>query len=346
VRELLEAPGFESQGRLLAGWLHAREGKPAEALEELQFAVDDETTAVEAMTIAAGCYYALGQFVAAIETARAALIRDQGALEARRWLAAACYDLGRTAEADAELKLISEQAPNDPRPDRLRGLIGKDYSEFGAAIDRYRESLRRDPHQPDRGEILAELAESLVNLGRIDEAVETLRECDRTAPVLTLEAECAESQGRIDDALARVQEALTLDPNYLRASLKRGTLLLLSGSTEEAVVVLEDAVRQAPYSSQAHFNLAQAYMRRGDTEKADVQLQLRRETEKDEQRFPELHKVADEQPNDPEVRYELGVLARKLGKPDLAQMWFRSVLAIAPRHALARAALAASAPSP
>lgn len=339
ARRLIDTPDFEPQGRLLAGLWLARKGKPTEALEELQYAVADETTAVEARTTAAGCYYALGQHIATVETAQAALALDAEAIDARRWLASAEYDLGRTAEADVELTIISDKAPHDPRPERLRGLISKDYGEYAQAIDHYRESLRRDP-QWDRANVLEELAESLVKLGQFDEALETLRECDRTAPVLVLEAECAESQGQTEKAQERLLEALAFDPLYLPAKLKRGTLLLLKGRYDEAVDVLEDAVRQAPYSSQAHFHLSQAYSRRGETEKAEAQLQLRLETERDEQLFPELHKEAAEKPNDPEVRYRLGVLARKLGKPDLARMWFRSALAIAPRHVQARAALA------
>jgi hypothetical protein len=97
VRRLLDAPGFEPHGRLLAGRLLAREGNPAEALRELQYAMAEEATAVEAATTAAGCYYALGQFVATVEIARGALTRDPEALDARRWIASACYDLGRTA---------------------------------------------------------------------------------------------------------------------------------------------------------------------------------------------------------------------------------------------------------
>src|SRR6185295_5876458 len=103
------------------------------------------------------------------------------ALDARRWLASAEYDLGRTDRADAELKIISDKAPHDPGPDRLRGLISKDYAEYAEAIDHYRESLRRNPQQRGRANVLAELAASLVKLGRFDEALETLRECDRTA---------------------------------------------------------------------------------------------------------------------------------------------------------------------
>jgi tetratricopeptide (TPR) repeat protein len=339
IRRLIDTPDYEPQGRLLSGLLLARDGKPAEALAELKFALDDDMTALEATTSAAACYYALGQYVATVETAKAALARDADALEARRWLAAAEYDLGRTGDAEDNLAIISEQAPHDPRPERLRGLISKDFAEYGAAIDHYRESLRRDP-QWDRDNILAELAESQVKLGRFDEAVETLRECERTAPVLVLEAECAENQGQIDTALELLHEALEADPLSLPAKLKRGALLLLQGKSDQAVGVLEDAVRQAPYNSQAHFSLSQAYSRRGEIEKAEAQLRLRRETEKDEQLFPELHKLAEEKPNDPDVRYQLGVLARRLGKPDLARMWFRSALAVSPRHVQARAALA------
>ncbi|MGE5192859.1 MAG: tetratricopeptide repeat protein [Deltaproteobacteria bacterium] len=345
-RRLLATPGFEAHGRLLAGLLLARDERPAEALRELQSAARDEATAVEALTAAAGCFYSLDRYVDAVNVARAALKKDEQALDARRWLAAALYDLGVTADAAAELQTISASAPGDSGPDRLLGLIDKDNEQFAEAVEHYRESLRRNPREPERSAVLAELAESLVKLSRFDEALAVLGECRRTAPVLSLEAECVQSQGRTDEAENHFREALDLDPRYFPARLKLGMLLLLQSRADDAVGVLEEAVRLAPHSSQAHFQLSQAYGRQGARDKADEQLRLMKEARAVEREFTDLHEEAAKKPGDADIRFRIGVLARQLGKPELSRLWFRAALAVDPRHAAARAALEAGPNAP
>jgi tetratricopeptide (TPR) repeat protein len=345
-RRLIRTPGFESRGRLLAGLLYIDDGQPIEALQELKLAARDEALAVEALTAAAECYYVSDRYVEAVEVARAALAKDSAALDARRWLAAAYYDLGATGNAVGELQVISSTAPDDVRAERLLGLIDKDSERYADAVGHYRESLRRQPQQPDRQSVLVELAESLVKLSRFDEAQKTLQDCDRTARSMTLAAECEEGLGRSDEALKRLHDALELDQDYLPAILKRGTLLLFLGRSDEAAGALERAVHLAPFNGQAHFHLSQAYTRQGNLEKSAEQLRLFQETQQIEREFTDQHESASQDPNDPEIRYRLGVLARKLGKPELARLWFRAALALEPNHPAARAALAAVDASP
>jgi tetratricopeptide (TPR) repeat protein len=338
-RRLIALPEFEPQGRLLFGLLLAHSGQPAEALPQLQRAAQAESIAVEALTAGAECYYALGRYREAVETARAALARDDAALDARRWLAAAYYDLGASVNAAAELERLSAQAPNDPRPERLLALIDKDNEAFAQAVGHYRESLKRDPDQFERSAIRLELAESLVKLGRFDEARETLRDDDRTPAALTLAARCEQSLGRIGQAEDLLRKALAIDPSDLSANLLLGTLLLSEGRADEAARALEEAAARAPYSSQAHFYLSQVYARRGKKDQAAAQVALMHETQAVEREFSDLHQTASQSPFDADVRYRLGVLAGRLGKPDLARMWFRSVLALDPGHTEARTAL-------
>ncbi len=344
-RRLLATPGFEAHGRLLSGMQLVRDERPADALRELQAAAQDEATAVEALTAAAGCFYALGRYVDAVNVARDALAREDTALDARRWLAAALYDLGITADAAAELKIIAGRAVSDPAPERLLGLIAKDNEQFAEAVEHYRESLRRDPGQPHRAAVLAELAESLVRLSRFDEALPVLHDCRRTAPVLALEAECLQGQGREAEAEGRLRESLDLDPQYLPARLKLGMLLLGQSRAGDAAGVLEEAVRAAPHSSQAHFDLSQAYARLGLRDRADEELRLMKKAQAVEREFTDLHEEAAQKPADADLRCRIGRLAQRLGKPELARLWFRAALAIEPDHAGARAALAEAEPA-
>jgi cytochrome c-type biogenesis protein CcmH/NrfG len=56
-------------------------------------------------------------------------------------------------------------------------------------------------------------------------------------------------------------------------------------------------------------------------------------------RFTKLHEQAANTPQDAELRFQLGVTALELDRPDLALGWFRMALSLNPRHAGAASAL-------
>jgi tetratricopeptide (TPR) repeat protein len=65
-----------------------------------------------------------------------------------------------------------------PRPNRLRGLIHKDFERYDLAAVEYREALRRSP-DPDRwDEVRVELADCLRREGKFAEALEVLEPCE------------------------------------------------------------------------------------------------------------------------------------------------------------------------
>ena len=337
--------GFESHAKLLRGLLLVRKGKLAEALIQLKQA-DAAPTIVEASENAAKCFYQLGQYLNAIDAAHVALSRDANSIDARRWLAAAYYDLGAVAHAVIELEQISREAKDDPRPDRLLGLIAKDSEQYVNAIDHYRESLRRDPKQADREKILNELAESLIKDNLFDEAMSVLKDCQRSATVLTLEAECQYSLGETAIAHDLLNKAMILDPRSVPAKLTQGKLFLDGGQADQAVRILKEAVLLDPFSRVTHLQLSQALRQLGQPEKADEELQRSQEIKLQEREFTDLHETAMQRPLDADVRFRLGELAGQLGKPELSKMWLRAAIAIDPQIAKARTALDPDSPSP
>lgn len=339
VEFLSQSRGYEHHAWLLQGLLLTRLGKLDEAIVYLGKAAEHPAMFVEANTAAAQCLYTSGMYLQAIAAAEAALKRDQECLDARRWLAAAYYDLGALPNAVEELKQISANAPHDPRPDRLLGLIAKDGEHYVDAIKFYRESLRRDSAQPDLGAIQAELAECQIRLGEFANAMETLKNAEPTAVVATLKAEGFSGLGKSDDAHESLNDALKLDPNYFPAKLAKGKLLLDEGDADAAVQILQSAVQQEPANSQGHFQLSQALRQTANILRADEELQRMRETQAIERQFTDLHESAAQRPNDPEIRFRTGELARQLGKLKLAKIWFRAALAVDPKFTKARLAI-------
>jgi tetratricopeptide (TPR) repeat protein len=76
------------------------------------------------------------------------------------------------------------------------------------------------------------------------------------------------SQGRVEDGIPHLVEAIRLDPNYSLAHYNLGTALTLLGKFSDAVVEFQEALRIDSTFSQAHYNLGNALSRLNKPEEA------------------------------------------------------------------------------
>jgi len=338
-RRLKDVPGYEDRCHYLAGALWAASADYSRALGELYQVPESSEVVLAAKTLAAECLYRSGQIYRAAEVARAVVERDGRAIEARRWLAAALYDLGAVPSAAIELEMIARDAPTDGQPLRLLGVIDRDQGRFAQAVDYYRESLRREPHTRHRREILEELADCQIRLGQFEEALKTLGDCSETAQSLTLAARCHLALGRLDQAARCVEKSLEQKPGYAAALELKGELLENAGRLEEAAEVFRRAIELMPADRDLRLKLAGIYDRLEETERAATERAAAEEAGKLAEEFRLLHAQADKDVADPEVRCRLGDLALKMNRPDLARMWYRCALGVAPENIEAREAL-------
>jgi tetratricopeptide (TPR) repeat protein len=79
--------------------------------------------------------------------------------------------------------------------------------------------------------------------------------------------------GRLEDARARVAEAIRLFPNYAEAHYSLGNVLLRLDRPAEAVAAGETAVRLRPDFVEAHYQLGTALLRLGRTDEAVAHLE-------------------------------------------------------------------------
>ncbi len=80
-------------------------------------------------------------------------------------------------------------------------------------------------------------------------------------------------QGRLEEAVAHLQEALRLQPDYSGIHNNLGTALAKQGQFDEALPHLREAVRLAPTDAGAHCNLADALALKGQFDEAIVEYQ-------------------------------------------------------------------------
>jgi len=270
-----------------------------------------------------------GQFAAARSILGGVVAADPGAVAAHRLLASLAYDTGAIPEALTHLDAVRRLAPGDPRPVRLMALIHSDYELYAEAVSLYAESLARDPHQPDRDDLLAEMAACQVKLRRYDAALATLAEAAGTPAERLLEAECRLALGETERARTLVEGVLAERPDEATALVLLGTIRLEDGAADAAVEVLERAVGLQPRDYQARLTLARALATLGrdaDARREQAEAEAIRTLRAE---FAELHQRAWDAPRDPAVRLELAKLAEALGRNDLAKVWREAAAAVA-----------------
>ncbi|HID75424.1 MAG TPA: tetratricopeptide repeat protein [Planctomycetaceae bacterium] len=332
-------PDYAPHVHLLEGMVLLRQNQEVPAIVEFGYAKDHPDTAALAYALSGEALYHSGQLRDAQRILARAVQLDPENTDARRWLAATYFDIGAMNHAIDQLEVVARQDPDDPRAHRLMGLIYKDFQIYNKAIAAYRESLRRDENQPDKAQLLEELAECLIHDHQYAEALQILAQCQPSAHTLVLEANCRFGQG--DQAAARrlLEKALEQRPHDLDALRLQAEIELVSNHPEAAVDVLLEAIGHHPKHWRLHYQLARAYRKLGQQELAEKALERMRPLRQLRERFTEMHEAAMKDPANAELRYQLGLLAEQLDKPDLAAQWFLVTLAMDPGHEKARQAL-------
>ncbi|MCY3014952.1 MAG: tetratricopeptide repeat protein [Planctomycetota bacterium] len=272
--------------------------------------------------------YRLRIYPVAEQELKEVLAATPDSVDAHRLLAAMYYDAGVIPAAIEQLEATARLAPTDSRPHRLLGLIHNDYERYPEAIEHYRESLRRAPDQPDRDEVLVELAGSLVKLRSHREALATLEPLSASDAADLIRAECLLAIGDRAAARAIVDRLLRASPDDLGALILDGSVHLEDGDPQGALGPLQRVVARHPRDYLARLKLAQAYAGCGREAEAD---EARAEAERIRalrREFADLHQEAWAKPADTAVRRRLAAMAAALDRPDLEEVWLEAAAAL------------------
>ncbi|HEX5445525.1 MAG TPA: tetratricopeptide repeat protein, partial [Pirellulales bacterium] len=261
---------------------------------------------------------------------------DPDLLEAHSWLAIVDYDIGLMQQAAWHLQRVAELDPHDPRPHRMMAVIHLGFGSHAIAIEDFQESLRRDPNQVDRQEMLVELAQAQLWMRRFADAARTLSQCDETAEVLAMRADGLFGVGRKADARRLAEAALVIEPRQRLALLVLGRLEFDNLRYQQAVELFSRAAEAAPGDYEIHYSYLMALRAAGHTEQVNQELAVVEELRELRERFDELLARATTEPQNANVRYELGVIADRLEMTEVAQSWFKAAVGLDPQHHLAR----------
>jgi len=175
--------------------------------------------------------------------------------------------------------------------------------------------------------VRSNLAMGLDEQGRRDEALHHLREALRLNPdavnVLSNLGKTLGDRNELDEARAHLEKAVQRDPKHADARNNLGGILLKQGRVAEALSHLREAVALAPASAGSRNNLGLALQQTGQVDEARAQFE----------------KAIACEPESPNAYNNLGRLCFAQGDAGSAADWFRRAIAAAPRDASAYANL-------
>jgi tetratricopeptide (TPR) repeat protein len=160
------------------------------------------------------------------------------------WLARLDYDARAYIPAISRLRRVIELDPNMMRAYNNLGLCYDSLGQFDEAIQNFTRAieLNRRKEQPSAWPPL-NLAVSLISLNRLDEAV------------------------------ARLHEALSYNPKFPQAHYQLGLVLEKERKFEEAIAPLQRAIELDPLYPEPHYILGRIYQRQRKREEAQEQIE-------------------------------------------------------------------------
>ena len=249
---------------LRAGMANERTGNYPAAVKAYERGLEVEPENVELLNSLGFALFQQGKSEEAVGALERALAVDPKHWKAHNNMALASIDIGELEIAEAHYR---ESLAIEPQPaiyNDLGFVLERQGLPF-EAVDMYRKSLELDPESATAH---YNLAASLARSGEFAEAETHFRaviEKNPSTQAYTGLGVVLWQQGRGDEAIASLQNAIKADPENASAYDQLGTIQVQQGKLEEAASTYRSLVRNQP-SAAAHQELAQVLKRLGRTD--------------------------------------------------------------------------------
>jgi tetratricopeptide (TPR) repeat protein len=245
----------------------------------------------------------------------------------------------RTDEAFGLLSGWQQSSPSDSLPHFLEAYLLHGINRLQPAADAYRKGLQLAPYMTL---MRRRLAQVLYESGEYKAALIELDICVAQGDLIeshALIARCAHAENDFVKAMAELKVVLDTDPNHLDGRRLRGQIHLSNNELPDALEDLEFVVQRNPDDLVATEALARTLQGLGRSVEARKRFDEVSSATKEQAEIGRLiHRVFDE-PQNAELRFEIGDLLLKSGSLREGAKWLRTVLEIDPNHAAAIAAL-------
>jgi type IV pilus assembly protein PilF len=213
---LARAQSPESEAILRTAVTHLHEGHPAQALEELRRGIKKDSKNCYLQHALGATYLELNQPAQAIAAYRKALELNPNYATARNDLGTALLQAGKTAEGKSEL-LRAFNEPMNARPDVTASNLGQAYLEdkdYANALTWFQTAAQKNKRMP---QAYIGTARTLVAQGRMDDAIARLEEgisaTAENVDVLFCLGETYYRAGRFGEARTQLERVTKKDPD-------------------------------------------------------------------------------------------------------------------------------------
>lgn len=241
----------------------------------------------------------------------------------------------RLPEAKLYVALWQEREPDSAQAENMKGYTFELGTQQHDALQAYRRAVTLDPNHD---EARIRLAQLLVTLSQAGEALPHLQYLTAKEPanidVLVDLARCLVRLDEQEEAEKTLARARALKPDHAAALQESGLMALRRDQLGQAETWLREACKLAPGEYQVHYQLALCLQRAGKAQEARALEPQLRQMEQDGKRMQEiLGQLMSRAPNDPNLHFELGMIAMRAGAVKEGLRWFKSALQADPAHA-------------
>jgi|SRR6185436_13948127 len=208
-------PAPDAELRFNQGLLHLREGRPELAVEEFKKAIEGDKKNAYFLKGLGLAYMQQKKYGDAIDTFNKALVLNPYYVDVRNDLGTALILIGKRDDGKKEFLQAFSDATN-PSPEMAARNLGQAYFEeqnYAEALKWFQSSVKRNAKYPDAQ---LGLAESLVALGRLDEAAVQLEAASNNIPddlnILVALGDAYFRAGRFTEARAKLEHVAKTDP--------------------------------------------------------------------------------------------------------------------------------------
>jgi len=305
AEKLLESVRLSSSNPAAVGYRLAlvqyHASRFAESQSTLQNLIDSGSQTSQIYNLLGWCYHKQKQPKQAVDSLEQAIriapTQESNYLDLEKILLA----YGPLSAALDFAKRAAVGLPNSAKIWEFKGEIESRMSQYTDAVSSYQHAIELDQSDTD-GRL--GLARAQVSAGLNSDAASTLDAAMKRFPkdarfkvdyaaMLVKQAEAGDPHAKIR-AEEMLRSAIAIDRSLPQAHYELGNLELNDGRMTEACWQLEQAVKFAPQSSQAHFALARAYRRLKRAEDAAREMDLYQKLKGTDSRSPDAGLVSDE----------------------------------------------------
>jgi tetratricopeptide (TPR) repeat protein len=266
----------------------------------------------------------------------------------------------RLEEAIASIRRAIELAPTFADAHNNLGLALAGRGQTSDAVECYRRALQFDANHRNAQTNLNRALEQIAHRPSPSPSIPQLSIAERQAEAYNEQAVQYFQQGRRQEAIAALQQALQLQPNYADAHGNLGNIYYYQGWHDEAAASYRRAIALKPTSAIFHSNLGNVLAEQQKFQEAEtacraaLRLQpadsgsyvnlgnaLKGQGKLDEA-AASYREALRSQPNSPDTHYNLGLVLGEQKKHIEAIESYREAIRLTPGHADAIAALAAA----